>query len=142
ILAAVVLLAVTGLGARLFYLQIVEGDAFYKVTSDSIVRTTILPAIRGEIRDRKGRILATTRPSYDVVITPGQVQADTYRRVTAALAADFDDLPTWERIQELARKERDKSLTIAQDVSRERMAASGTAMDSAGVIIHAESRMH
>jgi penicillin-binding protein 2 len=142
ILGAAVMLAVVGLSARLFYLQIVEGDAFYKVTSDSIVRTTTLPAIRGEIRDRKGRVLATTRPSYNVVVTPGQITADTYRRVTAALSADFDDLPTWERIQELAKKERDKTITIAEDVPRERMAAIGTAMDSGGVVIRAESRRH
>jgi penicillin-binding protein 2 len=142
ILAAAVMLAVLGVAARLFYLQIVEGDAYYKVTADSIVRTTTLPAIRGEIRDRKGRVLATTRPSYDVVVVPGQISAETYRRVTAALGGDFDDLPTWERIQELARKEREKPVTIAEDVPRERMAAIGTAMDSGGVTIRAESRRH
>jgi penicillin-binding protein 2 len=142
ILAGTVLVAVAGLAIRLFYLQIIEGDRYYKITSDSIVRTTNLPAIRGEIRDHKGRVLATTRPSYSVVVTPSQVTAENYRRVTAALSADYEDLPTWERIQELARKERDKSITIAEDIPRERMAAIGTAMDSAGVVIRAESRRH
>ena len=48
---------------RLFYLQVIEGESFYRVTSDSIVRTDVLPAVRGQIRDRKGRVMATVRPS-------------------------------------------------------------------------------
>ncbi|HTA19220.1 MAG TPA: penicillin-binding protein 2, partial [Polyangia bacterium] len=55
-----VFIAIAG---RLFYLQVVQGDAFYRLTSDSIVRTELLPAVRGQIRDRKGRVLATVRPS-------------------------------------------------------------------------------
>ena len=44
-------LAVVG---RLFYLQVIEGESFYRVTSDSIVRTDVLPAVRGQIRDTRG----------------------------------------------------------------------------------------
>ena len=60
--ALVVTLAFLVLLGRLFYLQVIQGDSFYRLTSDSIVRTELLPAVRGQIRDRKGRVLAT--PSY------------------------------------------------------------------------------
>src|SRR5688572_8915062 len=79
------------LAVRLFYLQIVEGDKFYKVTADSIVRTTVLPAIRGQIKDRKGRVLATTRPSYDIYVNPDQVTPDSYAHLRGVLGSHADD---------------------------------------------------
>jgi len=57
--ALITLVVFGAIAGRLFYLQVVEGDSFYRLTSDSIVRTEILPAVRGQIRDRKGRVLAT-----------------------------------------------------------------------------------
>ena len=50
-----VMLTFLAIAARLFYLQIVEGDTFYRLTSDNIIRTDPLPAVRGQIRDRKNR---------------------------------------------------------------------------------------
>jgi penicillin-binding protein 2 len=67
------LLAMVGfltIAGRLFYLQVIQGDAFFRVTSDSIVHTDLLPAVRGQIRDRKGKVLAAVRPSYNVYVTP------------------------------------------------------------------------
>ena len=52
----------SAIAGRLFYLQVIEGDVFFRVTSDSIIRTEVLPAVRGQIRDRKGKVLATVRP--------------------------------------------------------------------------------
>ena len=31
------------IACRLFYLQVIEGDAFYRLTSDSIIRTIVRP---------------------------------------------------------------------------------------------------
>src|SRR5688500_4937777 len=85
IFSALVTLALIGVAVRLFYLQVVDGDAYYRITSDSIVRTTVLPASRGQMRDRKGRILATTRPSYDVAVLPAQLTPESYRRLRILL---------------------------------------------------------
>jgi len=68
--ALVVLVAFGGIAGRLFYLQVIQGDAFFRVTSDSIIHTDLLPAVRGQIRDRKGKVMATVRPSYNVFVTP------------------------------------------------------------------------
>ena len=43
------------------------------MTADNIVRTVVLPAVRGQIRDHKGRVLATMVPSYDVQVLPSQL---------------------------------------------------------------------
>src|SRR4051812_16700539 len=102
--SAFVAIAFGALAVRLFYLQIVEGDNFYKVTADSIVRTSVLPAMRGQIKDRKGRVLATTRPSYDVYVNADQIPPDNYARLVSALGPDLEGVPTWEGLQATAKK--------------------------------------
>ena len=37
--ALLAMIGFIGLAGRLFYLQIIQGDSFFRVTSDSIVRT-------------------------------------------------------------------------------------------------------
>ena len=37
--ALVVLVAFVAIAGRLFYLQVIEGDVFFRVTSDSIIKT-------------------------------------------------------------------------------------------------------
>jgi penicillin-binding protein 2 len=142
IFGGLVVVAALALAARLFYLQVVEGDTFYQRTTDNIVRTTTLPAIRGEIRDHKGRVLATTRPAYSVLVTPHLITREIYVRLLSLLGPDVEDLPDWERVQELARKGRDRTVVLAEDIPREKMAAIGTTMDTAGVAIRAESRRY
>src|SRR3954447_19130061 len=96
----IVLLVFLAIAARLFYLQVVEGDSFYKLTSDSIVKTELLPAVRGEIRDRKGKKLATVRPSYNLYVTPRLLTSEHFARLRTVLGMNGDAaLDVWERIQ-------------------------------------------
>src|SRR5450759_4779401 len=44
VLSLVVTLVFLALGARLFYLQVIEGDNFYRMTAEDIIRTVALPA--------------------------------------------------------------------------------------------------
>ena len=99
-LSGLVALLFLGLAARLFYLQIVEGDSYYRTTADSIVRTVVLPAVRGQIRDHKGRVLATMVPSYDVQVLPSQLTHESYLRLREILGPDVEGVPTWEAISE------------------------------------------
>jgi penicillin-binding protein 2 len=116
--SAGVVLVFLALCVRLFYLQVVEGDTFYKVTADSIVRTAELPAMRGEIKDHKGRVLATTRPSYDVYAQPYELTAEVYARLRAALGPQADALPTFESLR-AGQPARDKTVLVAEDIPRE-----------------------
>ena len=47
VLSLVVALVFLALGGRLFYLQVIEGDNFYRMTAENIIRTVSLPATRG-----------------------------------------------------------------------------------------------
>ncbi|MEZ5422368.1 MAG: penicillin-binding protein 2 [Pyrinomonadaceae bacterium] len=64
---AFVLLAV--LGARLYYLQVVKGEYYSDRAENQRIRLIPIPAPRGAIFDRKGRILVDSRPIYNVVIS-------------------------------------------------------------------------
>src|SRR3984885_10445897 len=79
--ALVAMIAFLTIAGRLFYLQVVQGDAFFRVTSDSIVHTDLLPAVRAKIRKRKEKVLATVRPSYNVFVTPPLITADSFARL-------------------------------------------------------------
>src|ERR1700749_533431 len=92
-----VFIAIAG---RLFYLQVVQGDAFYRLTSDSIVRTERLPGVPRQIRDRKGRVLATVRPSYNLYVTPRLLTTEAFARLRTTLGMNGDEaMDVWERVQ-------------------------------------------
>ncbi len=56
--------------ARLFYLQVLEGDRYLISAERNSVRTHRVRAPRGMILDRSGRILVDSRPSFDVLVVP------------------------------------------------------------------------
>src|SRR4030095_421898 len=85
VFAALVAAGMLALMGRIYYLQVVRGDELYRLTSESIVKTTPLAAVRGELRDRKGRALATTRPSFDVVVSPPHLDRRSYVRLVQIL---------------------------------------------------------
>jgi penicillin-binding protein 2 len=67
---AVILLMLVG---RLFFLQVVKGDYYAGISEDNRIHFLTLPASRGQITDRNGRIIATSRPSYTAFLLPYQV---------------------------------------------------------------------
>jgi penicillin-binding protein 2 len=64
---AFLLLAV--LGARIYYLQIVRGDYFSDRAESQRVRFIPIPAPRGAILDRNGKLLVDSRPTYNIVLS-------------------------------------------------------------------------
>ncbi len=146
--ALIVLVAFLGVAGRLFYLQVIQGDAFYRVTSDSIVHTDLLPAVRGQIRDRKGRVLATVRPSYNVYVTPRLLTQDGFARLRTVLGMNGDEaIDVWERIEgglagtaTADAHAAERPVLLAEDISREAMATIETGVDVPGVKIVSAAR--
>ncbi len=58
------------IGSRLFYIQIVQGDANLGLAIDNRVILETIKASRGIIYDRNGMVLARNRPSYSIHVTP------------------------------------------------------------------------
>jgi penicillin-binding protein 2 len=67
LLVSAVFVALT---ARLWHLQVMSGDHYFRRSNDNFVKEVDLPSSRGVILDRKGRVLADNRAAYDVYLTP------------------------------------------------------------------------
>ncbi len=64
---AFVLLAI--LGARLYYLQVVKGDYYSDKAENQRIRSIPIPAPRGAIFDRNGKLLVDSRPTYNITLS-------------------------------------------------------------------------
>ncbi len=62
-----------GLIARLFQLQIIEGAENAAIARENIVRRVTLATTRGIVRDRNGKFLAASRPSYNLYVVPEKI---------------------------------------------------------------------
>ena len=66
---ATAFILLTLLGVRLYYLQIVKGDFYKERAENQRVRLIPIPAPRGAIFDRNGKLLVDSRPTYKVVLS-------------------------------------------------------------------------
>ena len=64
---AFILLAI--LGARLYYLQIVRNEELTKRAENQRIRLIPIPAPRGAILDRNGKVLVDSRSTYNIVLS-------------------------------------------------------------------------
>ncbi len=66
-IVAYILLALVGV--RVYYLQVVQGDYYAQRAENQRIRLIPIPASRGAIFDRNGKILVDSRPTYNVVLS-------------------------------------------------------------------------
>ncbi|MBA2735440.1 MAG: penicillin-binding protein 2 [Pyrinomonadaceae bacterium] len=59
----------TILGVRLYYLQVVKGEYYSERAENQRIRLIPIPAPRGAIFDRNGKILVDSRPTYNVTLS-------------------------------------------------------------------------
>lgn len=63
-------LLLLGLIGRLYQLQIIRGEEFSQKSRENYIKELVEPSARGLILDRRGRLIADNRPSFDIYITP------------------------------------------------------------------------
>ncbi len=87
ILFTVILLLVSGLIWRLYYLQVAGHSQYRNMATNNRIKVTSVPPTRGIIYDKKRRVLAQNLPSYSLEIIPEQVanMDDTLQRLQLAL---------------------------------------------------------
>ncbi|MEO6590064.1 MAG: penicillin-binding protein 2 [Pyrinomonadaceae bacterium] len=59
----------TILGVRLYYLQVVKGEYYSDKAENQRIRLIPIPAPRGAIFDRNGKLLVDSRPTYNVTMS-------------------------------------------------------------------------
>ena len=99
-IAALVLLLVTlVLGIRLWYVQIYRGDYYSRISEHNRMRKLSIPAPRGLIYDRHGRLLLGNRPSFNLHYIPQDAQ---HREHTLQLLSGLVQVPAQTLAQRIA----------------------------------------
>ncbi len=102
-MALAALLAFGAVVVRLFQLQVLDGTDYAAVAHENIIRRVVLPTTRGVVRDANGKVLASSRPSYEVEVVPGRVMPSArplHYRNGQPIARDPD---SWNRLAEILR---------------------------------------
>ncbi len=112
---------------RLWYLQILEGDRYFTLSTNNRLRLRVVEAPRGYILDRNGEAMVENRPTFDLYATPEDVTNPA--EVTGVLA-DILQIPASEieaRLAEgrtrpyqplLLRKDLDEAMMVAVEERR------------------------
>jgi penicillin-binding protein 2 len=91
-----VILMMTALGVRLYYLQIVNGAYYSERAENQRIRLLPIPAPRGVILDRYGNLLVDSRPIYNVVLSREDIKNRDFGALIApygaGLGVDVEDL--------------------------------------------------
>ena len=94
--ALVVLVGISGLTARLVYLQFVRGQVYQAQAEQNRTVTQAIPSTRGLIYDRKGRLLVSNEPTYAIKIRPSDLpfteRDEVVGRLAALLGMDVADI--------------------------------------------------
>jgi penicillin-binding protein 2 len=83
IIHLIVLVILTALGSRLYYLQIVKGHYYAEKAEDQRIRKLPILAPRGVIYDRNGKVIVDSRPIYNVILSREDIKGkDLYSLIT------------------------------------------------------------
>jgi penicillin-binding protein 2 len=74
VLAVVITLVFAVFFLRLVQLQIIEGEQLAQLSTRNFIRSTRVEAPRGDILERDGDVLATTRPAFGVHVIPAELR--------------------------------------------------------------------
>jgi penicillin-binding protein 2 len=119
--------AFIGLIARLFYVQVIEGEENKAIAHENIVRRVTLATTRGILHDRNGKVLAASRPAYNVYVVPSRLDmANTWPRLVDYLGIGVDERARLEAHLTALRasdgRRKDQQILLKEDVSRDAVA--------------------
>lgn len=92
VMLIVSLVLLGGIGSRLFYLQLVQGKTYEALAQNNRIRIIPKQPVRGNIFDRKQRLLATSRLSHSLFVWPTAPQQP-YWPKTVAKVSEILNLP-------------------------------------------------
>lgn len=122
-MSVVVVLGMLALVTRLFVVQIVQSTQWTRIAEDNVLRRVDLPTTRGIIRDARGRVIATNRPSYNVYVIPGRFRTENFGRLAEYLGLGRDERDRLEnRIRGAEGPRRYHQILARADIGREALA--------------------
>ncbi len=119
---AFILLAL--LGVRLYYLQVVRGDYYSERAENQRIRFIPIPAPRGAIFDRNGKILVDSRPTFNVVLSNEPIKSiDVTDRIDDyAAGLSIDRQYVVERLNAIKKQNDFETLVLKESVTMQDIA--------------------
>ncbi|MDA0368259.1 MAG: penicillin-binding protein 2 [Proteobacteria bacterium] len=112
----------TGLAARMYYLQVIESEQYKLLADENRINLRLLPPPRGRVLDRHGVELANNQQNYRVVLIAEQ--ADSVAQTLDSLA-ELIPIDRYERAKVLREVKRRRSfvpVTVAENLTWEEFA--------------------
>jgi penicillin-binding protein 2 len=97
IIQALVFLLIAILGVRLYFLQIVKGAYYAERAENQRIRLLPIPAPRGAILDRNGKILVDSRSIYSVILSREDMKGKDFNAIIAPLSDGLNVDPEYLR---------------------------------------------
>jgi len=116
LLSALVILIFLGLLSRLWYLQIIQGEASYALSRENQTRQIRIAAPRGNFFDRTGVTLVTSRMSHVVSVMPEDIKKNpqALSLLSSLLGMSADEIE--KTLKEKTGSRRDQYIPIRHDV--------------------------
>lgn len=105
------------LGARLYFLQVINGDYYSERAENQRVRRLRIPASRGAIFARDGKtILVDSRSTYNIILAGEDMKGQDLNQLVAPLSAGLDVAPDIlrERFEQAGRQAAFEELTVKE----------------------------
>ena len=119
LLGALLLLGFVVLAARVWQLQVIEGEHFLQLSEQNRLRDRPIKSLRGRILDRHGRVLADNRPAYALLAIPEDLPDV---NVLQASLQQIDIAMEPATLKALRYKASLQPIAIQRDVDRDRVA--------------------
>jgi len=129
--------------ARLFYLQVIEGNEFRRLSENNCIRLQDIDPSRGLIFDRNGKLLVDNRPSFDlsIILKDAKPVERTIERLS-----QYINVPATELMPTISRNKGMSSYTpilLKQDIGRDALAAIEVhKYDLPGIVVSVNPRRH
>lgn len=123
-LIAIAFFAFFLLASRLWYLQVLQGEKYWRASTENIIRDIEIKPARGRVFDRHEVILADNRPSYDVYLVPSifnkriNTPSKSLERLTEILNLTSDEIAQIDKL----RNRKVAELVVRRDVTRAQVA--------------------
>ncbi len=114
---------------RLVQLQLIDGNEHYDESLSNVIRTVPIPAVRGQLIDSKGRVVATSTPSHAVIVIPHYFDVGKgFDRLVEFLGYDDEQTKTFrakiaERLSDPTDMRRFQQVTVAQGINQQQLSA-------------------
>jgi penicillin-binding protein 2 len=90
VIHGLVLAILVVLGARLYFLQVISGDYYAERAENQRIRRLRIPAPRGAIFDRNGKLLVDSRSTYNIVLSGEDMKGKDWNELVAPLSEGLD----------------------------------------------------